>query len=176
MNSNETSSDIDPLNTTNESNITANNSDESNHTDSESTNSTSNNTDPGTTNQSNITRIHDEEELELVAQNCHQYVISKDYRGVKITLSDLQNVSHILVSERPEDFSVCDPDSFKSCSHNTLFCICNFFLFSLKIDNELIRRGQYSQGGRSEDRALFPLCLPLRLHKRDQPHEQRFLR
>jgi len=68
----------------------------------------------------------------ISADNCHQYIINKQYQAVNLELTNLQNVDHILVAEQEADFNGCNPNSFKACSNNTLFCICKLFFFNHK--------------------------------------------
>lgn len=65
-----------------------------------------------------------DEKIQIIGQNCHKYVIDKEYKAVYLELSNLTNIDHILVSERDEDFSDCNQNSFMACSNKTIFCIC----------------------------------------------------
>lgn len=76
----------------------------------------------------NSTSLKLKQKTKIIKENCHKYIIDKDYKSIQLEFDDLKNVSHILISEFEVEFNnSCNPDSFKQCSNKSNYCICIFF-------------------------------------------------
>lgn len=127
-NINETLSD-NGTNTGNENNSgTSNNTsieNFSNISDNNSNNSNESNTSNATKKEIlNSTYLKIKDKVKIVKENCHEYIIDKDYKSIELQLDDLKNVTHILISEFEVEFKSCDFSAFKGCSNKSHYCIC----------------------------------------------------
>lgn len=72
----------------------------------------------------NTTYLKIKDKIKIIKENCHEYIIDKDYKSIELQLDDLKNVTHILISEFKVEFQSCDPAAFKRCSNKSHYCIC----------------------------------------------------
>ena len=110
-------------------NEVVNTSTENNSSSNNISNISDNTTNQTQQNSSNYTSLmnlkKNNNKINIFGDHCHEYIIDKDYKAVEVELKKIQNIDHILISEIRLNYEgVCNPDTFKSCAKNSLFCIC----------------------------------------------------